>query len=144
MLSLDQVRSLETRVAKALSYIDKLTSENAALRERLTGYEGRIKDLEILIQDFQQDQGRIEEGILNALEKLNAFEDIHAAQGIPAAPEAHVIEAHVIEAQVEIDETEEIISEIEEEAELATPLAQTPQDGEPSASGQGSDELDIF
>jgi chromosome segregation ATPase len=75
MLTLDQVRSLENRVAKALGYIDRLTDENAALRERLGGYERRIKDLEVLIRDFQQDQGRIEEGILSALEKLNVFED---------------------------------------------------------------------
>jgi hypothetical protein len=75
MLSLDQVHSLEARVEKALAYIDELTDENAALRERLGGYEMRVKDLEILVRDFQQDQGRIEEGILSALEKLNAFED---------------------------------------------------------------------
>lgn len=75
MLSLDQVRKLEARVGKALAYIDQLTEENAALRERLSGYEGRVKDLELLIRDFQQDQGRIEEGILSALERLDAFEE---------------------------------------------------------------------
>lgn len=75
MLSLDQVRLLESRVSKALAVIDGLAAENNALRSTLSGYEGRIRDLEGLVRDFQQDQGRIEEGILNALERLNAFED---------------------------------------------------------------------
>lgn len=153
MLSLEQVRSLEDRVEKALSYIDELTEENASLRERLGGYESRIKDLEVLVRDFQQDQGRIEEGILNALEKLNAFEGaakpgLARAEGkagvkastergapppVPAeaksAPDRKASSA--AEPEVKIDEIEEPIEEILDEDIL--PLPQKP-----------SGELDIF
>ena len=159
MLSLDQVRSLEARVEKALAYIDELTDENAALRERLGGYEMRVKDLEILVRDFQQDQGRIEEGILSALEKLNAFEDSESlgmepegagkktpsqakhdtpkAAPPPVQEATHRSKAESVSAAtpaddiVEIDETDEII---EEEVEEMIPPPERKSSGE----------LDIF
>jgi chromosome segregation ATPase len=143
MLSLDQVRSLEARVEKALAYIDELTDENAGLRERLGGYEMRIKDLEILVRDFQQDQGRIEEGILSALEKLHAFEDSASPKAesegsVKKAPSQAKKDApkpqetvKPAEDAIEIDESDEII---EEEEEI------DPSPGERKPSG----ELDIF
>jgi chromosome segregation ATPase len=147
MLSLDQVRNLEARVEKALGYIDELTEENASLRERLGGYEMRIKDLEVLVRDFQQDQGRIEEGILSALEKLNAFEDSRprgsesekapertAASAAPASPAkapAPRTPSKKVEEEIEIDETDEIIEEEEESLP-------------PSDEPKGAGELDIF
>jgi hypothetical protein len=75
MISLEQIRLLESRVEKAVVYIDLLQDENASLKGKLAGYEKRIQDLEVLVRSFQQDQGRIEEGILHALDRLNAFED---------------------------------------------------------------------
>jgi chromosome segregation ATPase len=134
MLTLDQVRSLENRVAKALGYIDRLTDENAALRERLGGYERRIKDLEVLIRDFQQDQGRIEEGILSALEKLNVFEDAvleragDAAAAVPAAAES--AEAGTMEAEPVAKEVEPAAKEAEPAAKEAEPAA---KEAEPAA-----------
>jgi chromosome segregation ATPase len=156
VLTLEQVRQLEGRVAKALAYIDSLSSENAALRERLAGYECRIKDLEVLVRDFQQDQTRIEEGILHALQKLDAFEDAvlersagedrpdaaaaSAAPKAERAPEPAQLIRSVGEDPVttSIEEAEEPLGEIldgeagEDEA----------ADGESGASDPG--ELDIF
>ena len=75
MITLEHVRLLESRVGKALECIDRLRSENSQLKGSLTSYEKRIQDLESLVQDFQTDQGRIEEGIIHAIEKLNTFEE---------------------------------------------------------------------
>jgi chromosome segregation ATPase len=63
MLSLDQVRLLENRV------------ENTHVRSQLSGLQARVNELEGLVRSFKDDQGRIEEGILNALDRLSAFED---------------------------------------------------------------------
>jgi len=75
MLNLDQVRLLENRVEKAVSKIQSLTAENANVLSQLTGLQSRVNELEGLVRSFKDDQGRIEEGILNALDKLSAFED---------------------------------------------------------------------
>jgi FtsZ-binding cell division protein ZapB len=75
MISLEQVKLLETKVAKAIDYVNHLTGENTMLKEKLAGYQTRIDELEVLIKQFKEDQGRIEGGILSALDRLNQFED---------------------------------------------------------------------
>jgi FtsZ-binding cell division protein ZapB len=75
MVSLEQVKLLEAKVARAIDFVERVTGENAALREKLDSYQGRIDELEVLVQRFKEDQGRIEDGILSALDRLNQFED---------------------------------------------------------------------
>jgi FtsZ-binding cell division protein ZapB len=75
MVTVEQARQLESKVAKAIDYINKLTDENTLLKNKLDSYQTRIDELEVLIQRFKEDQGRIEEGILSALDRLNQFED---------------------------------------------------------------------
>ena len=75
MVTLEQVKLLETKVARAIGYVEKVSGENAELRGKLDSYQKRIDELEILIQNFKEDQGRIEDGILSALDRLNQFED---------------------------------------------------------------------
>jgi hypothetical protein len=62
-------------VAKAIDFVKSLSEENAALRGKLDGYRRRIDELEVLVKAFKEDQGRIEAGIMSALERLNQFED---------------------------------------------------------------------
>jgi FtsZ-binding cell division protein ZapB len=76
MITLEQVKLLETKVSKAIDTIQHLTEENKLLREKLKGYQSRIHELEVLIQRFKDDQGKIEAGIVSALDRLNKFEDI--------------------------------------------------------------------
>ncbi|MDR2159671.1 MAG: cell division protein ZapB [Treponema sp.] len=75
MVSLEQVRLLETRIDRAIGYVERVTAENTAFREKLDAYQKRIDELEVLVRRFRDDQGRIEDGILAALDKLNKFED---------------------------------------------------------------------
>ncbi|MCL2478607.1 MAG: cell division protein ZapB [Treponema sp.] len=75
MVTLEQVKLLDTRVTKTVEYIKKLTNENSALKKKLESNRQRIDELELLIGRFKEDQGRIEEGILSALNRLNQFED---------------------------------------------------------------------
>jgi TolA-binding protein len=82
MLNLEQVKLLETKVAKAVEYVERLTGENAALRQKETelqakmeSYKKRIDELEIVMLQFKEDQGQIEDGILAALDRLNRFEE---------------------------------------------------------------------
>ncbi|MDR2371340.1 MAG: cell division protein ZapB [Treponema sp.] len=75
MVTLEQVKLLEAKVAKAIGYVEKVSGENAELRGKLESYQKRIDELEVLVQQFKEDQGRIEDGILSALDRLNQFED---------------------------------------------------------------------
>ena len=75
MVSLEQVRLLESKVTKTINYVKTVTEENTALRKKLDSCQKRIDELEILIQHFKEEQSKIEDGILAALDRLNQFED---------------------------------------------------------------------
>ena len=89
MITLEQVRALEARVEKAVALIASLRDENASLRNGLAAADRRVTELEGLVLEFQRDQERIEQGIVEALRKLDAFEDtVHAAGAPTQAPAA--------------------------------------------------------
>jgi chromosome segregation ATPase len=75
MVTLEQIRLLEAQVDKALKFIDSLKDENELLKMEIEESGKKISALESTVKAYKDDQGRIEEGILNALNKLNQFED---------------------------------------------------------------------
>jgi len=82
MISLEQVQELETKVAKAIEYVQKVNAENAALsseraslQQKLDANQKRLEELELLVMRFKEDQGRIEDGIVAALDRLSQFEE---------------------------------------------------------------------
>jgi FtsZ-binding cell division protein ZapB len=82
MISLEQVNLLEVKVAKAIEYVRRvnaenaaLSSERAALQSKLEANQKRIDELEVLVMRFKEDQGRIEDGIIAALDRLSQFEE---------------------------------------------------------------------
>jgi FtsZ-binding cell division protein ZapB len=88
MISVEQVRALEERVEKAVAYIASLKTENTGLRHELDSSQAelaqssaRIAELEAAAEAYRRDQVRIEEGIVHALRKLDAFEDLMLKAG---------------------------------------------------------------
>ena len=82
MISLEQVLLLETRVAKAIDYVKKVTADNAELVRqkeelvaKLEANQKRIDELEVHVMRFKDEQGRIEDGIVAALDRLSQFEE---------------------------------------------------------------------
>ena len=75
MISLEKVKLLESKVSRMIEYVRKVTEENKKLKEKLGSYEKRTSELEVMFQRFKEDQGRIADGILSALDLLNQFED---------------------------------------------------------------------
>ena len=82
MVSLETVKLLESKVTQTIDYVQKVTGENSKLseensklKEKFFSYQKRIEELEILVQQFRENQSRIEDGILSALNRLNQFED---------------------------------------------------------------------
>jgi hypothetical protein len=76
---------LESKVIKAIDYVNQITEENNLLRGKLETYQKRIDELEVLIKRFKEDQGRIEEGIVSALDRLNQFETAIESSIVPVA-----------------------------------------------------------
>ena len=74
MISLDQIQMLERKVESAVSKIAALQELNSALRDKNTELEHTNTMLTQRISSFEADQGRIEQGILNALDRLNSME----------------------------------------------------------------------
>lgn len=74
MLNIDQVKLLEDKVEKAVELIETLYDSNVSLKKELEERDKRIEELEKLILVFKDDQTKIEQGIINALTKLSAFE----------------------------------------------------------------------
>jgi predicted nuclease with TOPRIM domain len=82
MISLEQVQLLEARISKAIESFRQVTSENAALiseraglRAKLEANQKRIDELEVLVMRFKEEQSRIEDGIIAALDRLSQFEE---------------------------------------------------------------------
>ena len=82
MISLEQIQLLETKVSKAVEYVQRITSENAALvseravlQKKLDANQKRIDELEVHVMRFKEEQGRIEDGIVAALDRLSQFEE---------------------------------------------------------------------
>ena len=90
MISFDQVLLLEERVESAVKKIEQLNAENAALRAKVAELSNALNAKSEQFSSFQSDQSKIEEGILKALSRLNAVENVvlqagGAAQSVSAA-----------------------------------------------------------
>jgi len=83
MITLEQIRTLEAKVQKAVELIEGLRSENSMLTKKLETYQKRIDELEILVEEFKQDQVQIEQGIIHALNQLEELEDVVAKDKVP-------------------------------------------------------------
>ncbi len=104
MISLDQVLILEEKVENAVSKIEQLNAENAALRRKCAELTNALSAKTEQFSNFQSDQGKIEEGILKALERLNAVENaVHSAaqlaEKVPVASPTSTIQKTAASAQ---------------------------------------------
>ena len=76
MISFDQVLLLEEKVESAVKKIEQLNAENAALRLKVEELSNALNAKSEQFTSFQSDQSKIEEGILKALNRLNAVENV--------------------------------------------------------------------
>ena len=95
MLNLDQVRLLESKVERAVQMIKSLHTEKDSLKKEIEVRDKRISELEKLIVAFKDDQSKIEEGIINALNQLSAFEDASYTRKNEVRPQAAETETPV-------------------------------------------------
>jgi FtsZ-binding cell division protein ZapB len=164
MVTLEQIKLLETKVARAIDVVTRITDENAYLKDKLENYQKRIDELEVLIQRFKEDQGRIEDGILSALDRLNEFEaalensiaPIKPAAGEPVLKKTTVMPepgnpapnneetGDPLMFSVPENDTSEDDEIVEDDELVEDDDMQGDDDKIPGDSGGGTAELDIF
>jgi len=165
MINLEQVKLLETKVTKAIDYVERLGKENIALRRqeselqtRLESYQKRIDELEVLVTGFKEDQSRIEEGILSALDRLSHFEKAmeKGLKDKPAHSKAAKESASHAAAEADGSANGQTCFEIPEDSaealpdspsgdDVSDPLENTPdKDSSADAETAEGGELDIF
>ncbi|MDR0585655.1 MAG: cell division protein ZapB [Treponema sp.] len=69
MVTLEQIKLLESKITRAIDVVTRLNEENARLKKR-------NGELEELAEKLKGEKTRIEEGIVSALDRLNQFEDV--------------------------------------------------------------------
>jgi hypothetical protein len=89
MVTLEQIKLLESKITRAIDVVTSLNEENLRLKKR-------NGELEELAERLKNEKTRIEEGIVSALDRLNQFEDAiersldsvkgAKAQDLPAVP----------------------------------------------------------
>ena len=150
MISVEQIRLLETKVQKAVSMLATLQEENAVLKSRLSKYESRIDELEFMIEEFKEDQTEIEQGIISALNKLDGLESV-TRELHPAAPSSEQPASSSTEQPAEAEELppqeiaqspeESLVVEQEPEPE-STPAVDVGETETSSEEYQDNDESD--
>ncbi|THB65080.1 MAG: cell division protein ZapB, partial [Spirochaetaceae bacterium] len=75
MIQLEQIQRLQERVLAAVHKIDQLQQENRELRAKAASAEQRAADYREKLEAHAAQYSQIEEGIIHALEHLDALED---------------------------------------------------------------------
>jgi FtsZ-binding cell division protein ZapB len=93
MITLEQIRLLESKITRAIDLIRVLKEENSTLRKGLESAQRRMRELETLVDGFKTDQKEIESVIVRTLHNLDELEESAATPGgisaaVPAAPAA--------------------------------------------------------
>ena len=133
MISLDQVRLLEQKVEGMLALFSRLKSEKSALEKENGELKAELETLKAKCGRFEQDEAKLEQGILSVLNRLNDMED--AVQNVmdSSAVKSVELEVSVQETGPESD-THGTAPETEDKAQTASAVS------EPQTDAQ----LDIF
>ena len=108
MITLDQVQLLEKKVETIVSKINDLQRQNSALQEKNRELIEKNSLLMQRISSFEADQNRIEQGILNALDRLNSMENSVLKVGTSAINESQNV-------QPQEQQTSEVVNENSQE-----------------------------
>lgn len=127
MVSIEQIAILEQKVESAVARIAQLTAENDALRSKCVELTNALSAKTEQLSAFQNDQNKIEVGIMKALEQLKSLEGTISVA--PQEPEPQESEA---------EQTEEVPQETADEQAQPTEAAGEPEQEEPEPQAEAS------
>lgn len=144
MITLDQIRSLDSKVKNAIDEILDLRKENTELKLKLSSYEDRIDELDGMIGQFKAEQGQIEEGIIRTLKVLDTFESNGEqspdSSEEDAADNSDAPSSEMISGSTDSDSSEtEETGEPESQASLFSGDDEEPEAGAESVADDGNE-----
>lgn len=74
--SRNQMSILQDRVRKIVEKMMALHNENKELKEQVLRYKDRIGDLESLIDEYQDEQDKIQEDIISTLKHIESLDEL--------------------------------------------------------------------
>ena len=98
MITLEQIRLLESKITRAIDLIRVLKDENSTLRKGLESAQRRMRELETLVDGFKADQKEIESVIVRTLHNLDELEETAATPATAGGNSASVMPAGAIPA----------------------------------------------
>ena len=137
MLSLEQIKRLESRVYKAVELIKALKEDNSILKSELKSANERVEELEQIISDYRNNQLEIEQGIVKAIKQLD---DIDSITDNLEADEPDI--SGIIDSETELDEEE--FSKTVTNEHSGSIVDNTPTSVSETESEEKSQQLDIF
>lgn len=145
MISIEQILLLQQKVESAVEKISQLQAENDALRTQCSELSNALSRKTEQLSQFEQNQNKIESGILKALERLNTIENtiLNDAEKVPVS---HAV-ADATETQPVPDQTTTAEEHKPAKAEPAVPQQPTEPattiEQKPEAD-KSNGEFDIF
>ena len=151
MITFDQILLLQEKIESAANKIKQLQAENDALRSKCAELTNALSTKSELLSSFESEQSKIENGILHALNRLNAIENsvLHST-GNTLQPESTSVKTEQKPVQVQ---QEEIFSHQENNLQSQTQLQnsepipqaqeQSAQNNDPFESNDFNSALDI-
>ena len=102
MITFDQILLLQEKIESAANKIKQLQAENDALRSKCAELTNALSTKSELLSSFESEQSKIENGILHALNRLNAIENsvLHST-GNTLQPESTSIKTEQKTVQVQ-------------------------------------------
>ena len=123
MITFDQILLLQEKIESAANKIKQLQAENDALRSKCAELTNALSTKSELLSSFESEQSKIENGILHALNRLNAIENsvLHST-GNTSQPESTSVQAIQTEQKPVQVQQEEIFSHQENNLQNHTQL----------------------
>ena len=141
MISLEQIRLLESKITRAVELIRVLKEENGTLRKGLESAQKRMRELESLVDGFKTDQKEIESVILRTLHHLDELEEsVHSNRKTEPA----------VKAEAKVEPAAHAVSHAADPRPVGpTPAAHTaaapaPKEASAEEAHSAKEELDIF
>ncbi len=140
MISLNQIRLLEQRVESILQLVERLKNEKSVLEKENADLKSDSKRLYKKCADLEEAEGKIEEGILSVLNRLNDMED--AIQNASSDKEP-VPPSQPVKTETPADERNAAVSAAENTPEQTTSIPQAAMPEENLQAAPNA-QLDIF
>jgi len=105
MISLNQIRLLEQKIESILDLVAVLQSEKAVLENQNAKLKAEVQELVAKCGRFEQDEEKIEQGILSVLNRLNNMED--AVQSVMQSGRSSVSDEKTAHTQQAVQQASE-------------------------------------